>query len=141
MDREEVIREFIEVLRKKPVLVKAIKKGLIEVVVRTKPRLVIYFRKKPKRKLSWQHFFMAGVYKEVKGLRGKIADLPISAYIAKKAFERLTPEEKEYLRILAKVKRKETKYVSVNEELIEKLTKILKKKKLPRKYLLEKVRR
>ncbi len=141
MDRREAIREFLEVLKKKPVLAKAIKKGMLEVVVRTKPRLVIYFRKKPKRKLSWQHFFMGGIYKEVRGLKGKIYDLPLSAYIAKKAFEKLTPEEKEYLRILAKVKKKETKYVSVNEKLIERLTKILEKKKLPLKYSFEKVGR
>lgn len=127
---QEAFREFLQVLKENPWLREAIRRGEVEVVVRTKPRLKIYFRKKPKRKLSWQHAFMLGIYNVVKGMKGKINDLPISAYIAKKAFEKLSPKEKERLRLLFGVKRPKYKYISVSPKLVQRLKEIIRKEKI-----------
>jgi len=128
MELNRVIKELKEVLEKNKYLVRGLKEGKVEVVVRTKPKLTIYFRKRPKRKLSWQHALMFGIYSATKGIKGKKEDLPLSAYIAKKVFEKITPEERLRMKRLFGVKEKKYEYVSVNEKLLERLAKYIKKK-------------
>jgi len=135
INREEVLREVIQVFKEHPYLLKALREGKLELCVRTKPKLTIYFRRSFKRKLSWQHFFVMGLYESVKGLKGKADDLPISAYVVREAFKRLKPRDKEKLRITFNVKVPKYSYVSVNEKLLKTL------KKLVRKYKVKQVLR
>jgi len=128
MKLNRLMEELKEALEKNKYLVRGLKEGKVEVVVRTKPKLTVYFRKKPKRKLSWQHALMLGIYSSTRGVRGKKEDLPLSAYIAKKAFEKITPEEKARLKKLFGVKEKKYEYISVNEKLLERLARYIKKK-------------